>query len=66
VFAEFAQAHPDDVTLVDLHGLLCPDCRPHELVEGQTMRADGVHFTGDGAIAVWEWLAPQLDALAKQ
>jgi peptidoglycan/LPS O-acetylase OafA/YrhL len=66
VFAEFAQAHPDDVTLVDLHGLLCPDGRPHELVEGQTMRADGVHFTGDGAIAVWEWLAPQLDALAKQ
>jgi hypothetical protein len=51
-----------DVDLVDLHGLTCPDGIYQREVDGVTLHRDGVHYLPDGAVLVWEWLIPQLDA----
>jgi hypothetical protein len=63
VLDDLQAAHPDAVTVLDLHSLLCPDGRYTEKVDGVVARSDGIHFTEAGARLVWEWLAPQLDAV---
>ena len=64
VLARYAADH-DGVTVIDAHGYLCPHGRYRALLHGHTIRFDGVHFSPDGAIEVWKWLAPQLLALAR-
>jgi hypothetical protein len=68
IFREFAAAHPDKVTLIDLDGYLCPTGEYEDLkVDGTDteMRGDGVHFTPEGAAAMTRWLAPQLIAMVR-
>jgi peptidoglycan/LPS O-acetylase OafA/YrhL len=59
---EFAAAHPDTVRTVDLNPIVCPGGRALDRLDGATLRDDGVHFTSEGATAVWRRLGPQLQA----
>jgi peptidoglycan/LPS O-acetylase OafA/YrhL len=65
LYRQAAKRHPGTVTLVDLHGYLCPG--GHYLAErdGTQLRTDdGVHLTPEGAALVRKWLMPQLAALS--
>jgi hypothetical protein len=64
VFRDFAAAHADTTTFVDLGPLLCPDGEPRNTVDGTLVREDGMHFTSEGATLVWKWLEPKLRAVA--
>ncbi len=55
---EYASAH--GVEVFDLASAVCPNGRFVDRIDGVRMRADGVHFTENGAQWVWRWLAPQL------
>ncbi len=48
---------------VDLHGALCADGYTNVL-EGETLRTDGVHFGPAGSERVWQFLAPEIRRLA--
>jgi peptidoglycan/LPS O-acetylase OafA/YrhL len=65
VFREFAAMNPTTVTYVDLEPLLCPGGEPRDTIAGTLVRDDGMHFTADGAKLVWEWLEPELRAVAE-
>jgi peptidoglycan/LPS O-acetylase OafA/YrhL len=63
VFRQFAAAHPDRVTLLDLDRFLCPGGDPcNPIVDGVEMRPDGTHLSPAGAGLVARWMLPQLDA----
>lgn len=54
------------VSVIDLAGYICPPgkaCRTE--IDGVDLREDGLHFTGDGARAVNNWLIPQVTAIAR-
>ena len=55
---QFAAQHPNDVTLVDLAGKVCPGGPPCPAkVDGITLRPfDGAHFSPQGAVWASEWL----------
>jgi hypothetical protein len=60
---EFARERPEDVVLVDLAALLCPDGLPcPERIEGQRLRPDGGHFSREGAFWVGQRVLPTLVA----
>lgn len=54
----------DDVTTVDLTGLVCPGGACPEEVDDLGWRWDGRHYTRAGAIAVADWLTPTVLAVA--
>lgn len=58
--ARVSERYGDLITRVDIGGLLCPNGAFAEQINGVTIRPDGVHFGGDGAREVWDWLAPQV------
>ncbi len=59
--AQFAREHPNDVTLVDLADLVCPNGGPcRAKVDGGAVRVDGAHFAVHGAVWVARWLLPQV------
>jgi hypothetical protein len=61
VLRTYAKAHPARVSLVDLHGFLCPKGEYTSTVAGVTARdPDGTHLTSEGSKVVWRWLAAQL------
>ncbi|MGH9244423.1 MAG: acyltransferase family protein [Acidimicrobiales bacterium] len=64
VLRDVAGSAPGDVELIELGPYLCPKGQPRPEPDGLRYRRDGVHFTPEGARAVWEWLAPQLIAIA--
>ena len=67
LYRQFAERHPDKVTLVDLNGFACPEGKFTDLViNGVKMREDGVHFTANSSYIVARWLAPQIAAAAAQ
>jgi lysophospholipase L1-like esterase len=53
------------VSVLDVNNLLCPEGRFTGELHGVEMHTDGVHFTRAGALLIWEWLVPQLDALGR-
>jgi lysophospholipase L1-like esterase len=61
---KFAGRHPDDVTLVDLAGKVCPGDPPCPLrVDGIKVRPlDGGHFSPQAAVWLSKWLLPTLEA----
>jgi peptidoglycan/LPS O-acetylase OafA/YrhL len=65
---ELAGKHPEDVTIIDLAGKVCPKgppCPAH--VDGFTPRGfDGAHLSPRGAVWASEWLLPTLEAAAKK
>ena len=65
---ELAGKHPEDVTVVDLAGQVCPDGPPCPAkVDGFTPRGfDGAHFSPRGAVWASEWLLPTLEAATKK
>ena len=63
ILRTFAARHPTAVTLVDLHGLLCPTGTFTPLLAGQPFTEDGIHFTPEGGPRVWKWLYPKLDGV---
>jgi peptidoglycan/LPS O-acetylase OafA/YrhL len=66
VFREFAAAHPDRVTLLDLDKFLCPHGAPcNPKIDGQPVRIDGTHLSPAGAAYVTRWMLPQLDAVLR-
>lgn len=61
ILRRFAARHPEEVTLVDLAGRLCPSGPPCPAeVAGVTMRPDGRHLTPAAAAAAARWLLPQV------
>jgi peptidoglycan/LPS O-acetylase OafA/YrhL len=58
LYRRFAALHPNDVTVVDLAGIVCPSGPPcPEYVDGLRLRPrDGGHYEGDGP----SWVAPRL------
>src|SRR5690606_1406530 len=45
---------------IDLAEHVCPDDDCRTRVDGTNLRADGLHFSGDGALLIARWLAPRL------
>jgi peptidoglycan/LPS O-acetylase OafA/YrhL len=64
VLRRYAAAHPGRTTFLDLHGVMCPGDRYRNEINGVKTRADGMHFTPEGAHLAWRWLLPQLQPLA--
>jgi peptidoglycan/LPS O-acetylase OafA/YrhL len=61
VLRTYAKAHPARVSLVDLHGFLCPKGEYTPTMAGTTVRdPDGTHLSPEGSKVVWRWLAAQL------
>jgi peptidoglycan/LPS O-acetylase OafA/YrhL/lysophospholipase L1-like esterase len=57
----YAKVHPARVSLVDLHGFLCPKGEFTPTVAGVTARdPDGTHLSPEGSGVVWRWLSGQL------
>jgi peptidoglycan/LPS O-acetylase OafA/YrhL len=55
------------VSLIDTNKLLCPDGENYRgTIDGVVMTDDGVHFSKDGAVVLWNWMAPQLRKLTGQ
>ncbi|MDQ1477078.1 MAG: hypothetical protein QOE62_2307, partial [Actinomycetota bacterium] len=56
----FRARHPDQVTLVDLAAMLCPQGPPcPERVDGLQARPDGRHFTPRAATWAARWILTQ-------
>ena len=61
VFRTYARAHPTRISILDLHGFLCPHGRFAPTVRGVAARdPDGTHLSPGGAKVVWQWLAGRL------
>jgi peptidoglycan/LPS O-acetylase OafA/YrhL len=61
VLRTYAKAHAARVSLMDLHGFLCPRGTYTSTVDGVNARdPDGTHLSPDGSKLVWRWLARQL------
>jgi hypothetical protein len=65
VIREVAIRHPENVTVLDLQGYVCPTGQYQSHVDGVPLHEDGVHYTEGGAHLVWEWMTPRLEALAR-
>jgi hypothetical protein len=63
LYRDFATAHPDRLTLLDLNALVSPGGRYAEYIGDVQVRDDGVHFAPAGADMVTAWLVPQLREL---
>jgi peptidoglycan/LPS O-acetylase OafA/YrhL len=62
---EVGKLDPRTVSVVDLGRYVCPTstfCR--KTIDGVAIRPDGVHFRGRSALAISEWLLPQLTRAA--
>jgi peptidoglycan/LPS O-acetylase OafA/YrhL len=61
---QFAAEHPD-VSIIDLDAELCPDgtCRSVDDT-GKVLRADGIHFTTEGATAMSRYLTTKFESLS--
>jgi SGNH domain (fused to AT3 domains)/Acyltransferase family len=63
LLVEYAEAHPDTTSVIDVVELLCPDREgpcPAEVDGVRPRPRDGRHFEGDGPRWLAEWLVPQL------
>ncbi len=61
----FVQAIPDRASSVDLAAKVCPTAPCPALVDGVTLRPDGVHYDETGGPMVGRWLTEQLSALKR-
>lgn len=52
VMAEFVASHPSTTALIDLSHVVCDGRDCDASAGGQTVRADGLHFSGPGALTV--------------
>ncbi|CAB4322679.1 MAG: acyltransferase family protein [Actinobacteria bacterium] len=60
---QFAADHPD-VDIIDLDAELCPNDACRSLNDnGKVLRADGIHFTTEGATAMSEYLTAAFESL---
>ena len=60
LYQSFADAHPNDVVLIDFAKLVCPTGEFTGSLAGASYTFDGVHFTPKGAAIVWSILDPVL------
>lgn len=58
--ARYAEAHPSELSLVDVSEFACPTGVYQAEVDGVTLHRDGVHYTRDGGRALWNWLLRRL------
>jgi peptidoglycan/LPS O-acetylase OafA/YrhL len=65
LYREFARENADQVVIVDLLRLTCPEGVYADDIDGIHMRFDGVHFTPEGADFVARWLAPKIIEAAR-
>jgi lysophospholipase L1-like esterase len=67
VYEAYAEDH-DDVVVLDLYDVLCPDADCGRPAAGfdPAWRYDGLHFTTDGAVWVANWLASELGGAAAE
>jgi peptidoglycan/LPS O-acetylase OafA/YrhL len=58
---EVGAEDPKTVSVIDLGRFVCPTfghCR--QTIDGAPMRPDGIHYRGPSAVAIAEWMLPQL------
>jgi lysophospholipase L1-like esterase len=61
VLGPLAEAHPEQLTVVDLAAAVCPEGRFTNQLHGiDPFRPDGIHFSPAGRGWVADWLGPQL------
>jgi hypothetical protein len=63
LYRDFATAHPERLTLLDLNRFVSPNGKFTEYIDDVHVRDDGVHFAPPGADMVTAWLVPQLREL---
>jgi hypothetical protein len=62
-----ADAHPDSVSVIDLHSYLDPNGDSVNSIAGvDDIRSDGIHFTPQGADVVARWLSPRIVRIAHE
>lgn len=62
---ELAAQHPDEVSIIDLAQLVCPNGSPLQTLGGvEPLRTDGLHYTVAGSDLVGGWMAVQLNKIA--
>ena len=66
VILRFAEDHPDQVTVADLHEKVCPSGTYQEKVDGIDLHNDGAHYNATSAPVFWNWLAPILEDVVAQ
>lgn len=62
VMAQWVHEHPD-TQIADLHAHLCQGGF-HPVLNGVSLDKDTLHFSERGAVMVWTWLAPIVQAAA--
>lgn len=65
LYRDFAIAHPDRYTIIDLNRFVSPGGKYAAEINGVLVRDDGVHFSNAGAVMVDNWLVPQLEDVVK-
>jgi peptidoglycan/LPS O-acetylase OafA/YrhL len=62
----YAASHAGQVSIIDLHGFVCPNGYTEQIPGVQQLHTDGLHFTPEGVQAIWRWMGPQLVALTRK
>jgi hypothetical protein len=65
LYRQFLTAHPGRYTMIDLNKFVSPGGKFTDELDGVVIRGDGVHFTREGTLLVDNWLAPQLQRVAR-
>jgi lysophospholipase L1-like esterase len=65
---QVAAEHAGSVSVIDLHAMVCPGGRYHQVIDGVTIRnpADGVHFTLSGGDFLASRIWPTVARLGRQ
>ncbi|MHB1776536.1 MAG: DUF459 domain-containing protein [Acidimicrobiales bacterium] len=65
---EVAAEHAGNVSVIDLHAMVCPGGQYHQVLDGVTVRnpADGVHFTLSGGDLLASRIWPTVARLGRQ
>jgi hypothetical protein len=60
---EVAAAHPGRVHVIDLNGWICPSGTCTEVIDGERVRPDGLHYSEAGSEPIARWVLEQIAAL---
>ncbi len=62
VIRDVAARNKSSTVVYDLAGYLCPDGKHYRArIDGVDISPDGIHFTKDGGVVIWDWLVPQIN-----
>jgi hypothetical protein len=61
LYRDFLANHPGRYHIIDLNKYVSPQGKFTDVLNGQVIRGDGVHFSPAGAVVVINWLTPQIE-----